>query len=74
MHAEKGDRVALLMLRVWIERDANRAPLRIRVTCVEDVAAPRATPQTTVMADVDQACEFVRAWLAACESVGNPPT
>ena len=66
-----GDRVSLLVLRVWAAGESERERLRIRATTVTDVTVARPEAQTVVMADHEQVCEFVRAWLTAC-ATGNP--
>jgi hypothetical protein len=61
--AAAGQRTALLIVRAWVEPDADPPALRVRITATHDLAAIADTPSVSMAADVDVVCERVRAWL-----------
>lgn len=56
--------VALLVVRLWAEPDAERPALRVRLTAVEDLLDREAPVDSTVVHDLDEAVAYVRDWLA----------
>jgi hypothetical protein len=58
-----GERVALLIIRVWIENDANAPALHARLTATHALADREVMPRITLSANVDEVCDHVRRWL-----------
>jgi hypothetical protein len=63
------ERVALLVIRVWLETDPgspafDAAPsLRARLTATHDLADRDAAESVQLASDVDTVCAQVRSWL-----------
>jgi hypothetical protein len=55
--------VALLIVRVWVERDHPTAPLRVGITRIDDVADRGAAPRSATAATVDEAVAIVGRWV-----------
>jgi hypothetical protein len=62
MVAAGGERVGVLVLRVWLEGSEPGASLRARVTETTDVTDER-SEQTYALAGAEEACGAVCRWL-----------
>lgn len=62
--AGANERVAVLVIRAWLEEDDIAKPLRARITSTLD-ASPSAATETMVAASEKEIVIAVRAWLRA---------
>jgi len=65
--AERGDRVGVLVVRVWSEEGVPE--WRARITRTTDVHSGKLTMAT--LASVDDVCQMVRDWLGEFTSDGG---
>jgi len=68
--ARTPERTAVLVIRVWVEKENQAKPLRARLTSTLDVSAPRAT-DTIGAASEREIMNAVRSWLRAFISAGD---
>jgi hypothetical protein len=57
-----GERVALIVIRAWLEADTEDVGLRVRLSATNDLMGGQA-PTTVAAADVDAVCALVQRWL-----------
>lgn len=62
--AGANERVAVLVIRAWLEEDDKPRPLRARITSKLDVSQSAGT-ETIVAASEKEIVKAVRAWLRA---------
>ena len=84
MTAERFERAAAAVVRVWIEPGETDV-LRVRVIETVDLSSSPDTRVHPAVTSIDEACEIVRRWLVAfsaqaaldaggaIESAGQPP-
>lgn len=58
------ERVGVLVLRAWME-DGSAASLRVRISKIEDITAPRGQVEVVTARTSQQACDIVKDWLDA---------
>jgi hypothetical protein len=63
MMAPATDRVALLIVRLWLEDGEGDRRLRARLTATPDLNDRTAAPTVTAAGGIDDVCDQVRAWL-----------
>lgn len=59
----EGDRVALLIIRAWVEAGSDPPAMRARLTATDDLANRATKPRISVAAEIDEICDQVRRWL-----------
>jgi hypothetical protein len=63
MAATGGERVGVLVLRIWVEGPDRDADLRARITATTDVARPDVKEETLPCAGVEETCSTVCRWV-----------
>jgi hypothetical protein len=59
------ERVALMVIRAWIEAESDPPRLRARLLEIDELLEREVEPHVTVAAEVDEICAEVRRWLRA---------
>lgn len=59
------DRVAVLVIRVWVEPDWPEPGLRARLTVTPDIADRGAAQEVSSASQIDEICDQVRRFLIA---------
>jgi hypothetical protein len=70
MEATRGDRVGVLVLRVWLE-GPRPVDFRARITAVSEIGDPLGEPRIVVVASVDEASDVVRAFVEGFAGPGG---
>ena len=63
MAATSGERVGVLVLRIWVEGPDREGDLRARITATTDVARPDVEEETLACAGVEETCSAVCRWV-----------
>lgn len=58
------ERVAVMVIRAWIEEESDSPELRARLTEIDKLVGRHVESRVIVSADVDEISEEVRRWLA----------
>ncbi len=67
MATGNGDRVGVLVLRLWLE-DAGPTPFRARITASGHVTSAHEVPQTMVVVSAEEACSVVHTFIERFET------
>jgi hypothetical protein len=62
------ERVALMVIRAWIEAESDPPALRARLTEIRDLIDRDDEWHVTARADIEEICEEVRRWLTTFEA------
>jgi hypothetical protein len=68
------DRVALLVIKAWVEPEAELSRFFARLTAIDELVAAHVEPRIIVSSDVDEICGHVRGWLSDFLAFQETPT